>query len=672
LDYILIEDEILEGLDREIRELDTSFMLPDSEYHDLIINFNKEETELYYNNIENFEILFKEYVLKKEERIKVMISSGVFKEESKEIKSGIKERTPTYKIIRTIENHTKVCSVCMEETSSNYCQNIECQTIIPEGTVYSSPDGKILDYFIENFRNIMSPSGELNLLKITDKKISLSKYGTEYKEQLKSFLENTEHSFSLNHNNYNKLRTNIKEDIKKQEDIKTAIFDKGELTGKLVHFWEYYENDNYIYGIIQHMDEIKTPLLVKESKESPVNEHQTWNIKITEKYYENRVVYVKTDHFGQILEVEEGILDINNSNKILLRVGLGEFSELVSLKPVSMRPTITDIMYVAEKITSFKEQEEITTKGLSLLNTYLKVNNIPDNIMKDKSESYRFSRRFTYSLSSGYFLYEKNNNIYKLSSEKRGFYKRGSIDKIEYYKVKEAIKYKNYKGWRKILNKTYFLNMLSPNNGSETFYNSYHKEMNEKTKEYLRLITEENSLLDLIKPNSDPRPIFINRNSITNHSDEKEREFDKSRLEVYSIKDVTPFFWKELMTYPSINSMRIEITNSQDEPSQAKLNIFEKPKEYYNPHISQFVPADFGIKKDILNNKQFIQNGLKTMGSEDIFTVSMVLKLDDEITLYELTMLETYLEQNGLKVRKREDVILPFSIKTNDLICFLL
>jgi hypothetical protein len=292
--------------------------------------------------------------------------------------------------------------------------------------------------------------------------------------------------------------------------------------------------------------------------------------------------------------------------------------------------------------------------------------------MKDKSESYRFSRRFTYSLSSGYFLYEKNNNIYKLSSEKRGLYKRGSIDKIEYYKIKEAIKYNNYKGWRKILNKTYFLNMLSPNKGSETFYNSYHKEMNEKTKEYLRLITEENSLLDLIKPNSDPRPIFINRNSITNHSDEKEREFDKSRLEVYSIKDVTPFFWKELMTYPSINSMRVEITNSQDEPSEAKLNIFEKPKEYYNPHISQFVPADFGIKKDILNNKQFIQNGLKTMGSEDIFTVSMVLKLDPEITLYELTMLESYLEQNGLKVRKREEIILPFSIKTNDLICFLL
>ncbi len=675
-DYVLLEDSVLEDLDAQIEAVDHAFLKPQDKELSIQINLTEQESDDFKLKISSFQSAFESVTNQKTARLIELFKTDFFKYQLTLISKTAQAKTPVRKILSVIQDDVKVCSVCETESESKYCQNIKCETILSTGRIYKFPDGTLLDYLSRNFKDPTPTPIPLKNLKESDKRIMITKYGEEYTKFLKTSLETSEHNICLNHKNLTSPHDDMVKDLVLQASKKTAIFThkykQEDINGKKVYFWDTFRNNDYIYSIIQTAGEIKTPSLLREAKQSETAQIKKITTKIDSSFFNNQITYVKSDLFGQILEVNRGILDTNNPDSFLLKLGLQKFSPLIELTGFNSSPSISDIMFVNNSIQPTNTQEADQSKGESLTKNYLFSKSLSEEERIYASENFKLCRLFSYPFGKGYFLYEKENKIFKLNKSENIEMAQGKIDKIEYITIQDAIKHQKYKKWQKTLAATYLKKILSPNASASRFHEQYERASSAAYNEFLKTVLKNNNLVDVLYTDNKPEIIIRQISRITKSSSTPPEDFTPQQWEVCNIRNVSPFFWKELQRIPYIKNMSATILNNQDAAAPARLNTISSPPEVFDYEISAFAPPSYKLKSGVLNSKQFILNSLKTASREDVFTIAISLTLEKGITPSQSIIVQKYIQKNGLTLRPKTEYQLPVNIKTSDIIALLL
>lgn len=675
--YHLRQFPELQAIDNEIGSLNDYFSEPESDITESRFFNSSSEYKEFLKDIEDYEIDLSAYVSKKIEIIKELLSKGEFDDELSEINEYKFKKSPTKEIIDIVNDRYRVCSVCGSKTDSSFCSNIECTTVTMPAYSYQISSDNVFDYFLNKATKINIESKSLITTNNKEKAMAITVSGRSFVSDLNDFLDNNPSSVRINHINLNK-KQNAKNDLDGdlcKDGSKVAIFDDhdDEIKGRVVHFWDYFENKGNIYGIIQTAREIKTPSLVSEVREYRNKIGSARPIDPTPDYYDNPVYFVVADAFGQIKEVGEGILYTSDEDNYRLKLGMGSYDHIVSIKRPKYRPVIDDIFFYCDDTNLVSE-----VKDLDVERIFDELNHSNEKALTAISDIYRYSRRYFYPPELGYFVYEKNGFIHKFSESEVEDLGTGSINKYEFITLHDAIRYKEYNGfnpgsWLAKLAKVYFGNLFSPNVGSVEFLKDYDKSSDKRFRKTLSEATKDASLLPTLITNSKSVPVYIRRDAIVTNSNIEKKLYSARHLTVSNIREVTPFFFREMKNNDLIEKIEFTINNNQSEVRNGKLNILRPSMgQLLSPRVSTYLPRYMADDINALNSKQLIQKGLSIASSVDDFTVSLNITLNKEITLYEMTLLEKYLSENGLTTMKREESSMPIPVRTNDLISFIL
>jgi hypothetical protein len=310
-DFILMDDDVLSSLDRSILAENTNILSPENKDIEETYFSTRDERNVFYKSLKAFDAFFKVYRSQKIKRLILLKKNGFFNDIIRENISQTNKIPNLGKIISTITDKTKLCLSCHTETSSSFCQNIDCESIRSVAYVYEVSGGIRLNYVTPHYARFSSPYSSLSLLSNSDKEISLSLFSDNFKKIVTDTINSNEFSLSFSSN-----RIVIK------DNRKMAILssDQQDIVGEKINFWECYKSESKFYGIIQHSEEIKTPKLTEEVRHK-MEEKRNFNIESNEGYYKNKVMYVVADYYGQIEKVGAGELDTSVPKKILLKTG---------------------------------------------------------------------------------------------------------------------------------------------------------------------------------------------------------------------------------------------------------------------------------------------------------------------------------------------------------------
>ena len=672
-DFILLEDDVLEKLDNDFSKVDISFTTPVDEDTHITLFDNLDDRSSFFANIKSVNSIFAQYQSQKKKRIIELINSNFFKRQLDENTLQASETTPTAKIIRTIEDETKICNECGQETSSRFCQNISCKSLSPHSVLYSIPSEENINLLVTGYTSIASPYSNLTTLSNVNKQNAIAMYARDFSDLLSYNLLESETSLSICTKNIASHKINPESDLRSPTNNKTAISPNADdIKGQKVYFWDYFRSGSDVYAIIQHEDEIKTPVLVQEVRNSFSKRKRSFNIDINEGYFKNTVLYIVSDMYGQIKTCREGIIDTSNPNKILLGLSTNKYADTIRLTPTAIRPLISDIIYVpiaTPENYNFKDKD----KGRHLL-SMLNLEDMTSDELAEKPEEYRFSRRFFYRLSKGHLIYESSNILYKLTNHKiPQKLSSGSIDKIRYTKLKEAIGIRSFVKEQGNMYLQFLKNlMFSPGKSANIFYANYLVHRRTKTASFKKFIFEKNSLIDCIYTNKPNRLLLSQQTQVTKNSTQQPNQYAVNFIEAYKIEMCTPFFLDELHTQPIVSDIVFTIHHNQGNTKNPKLNSLAKFHPSFNNNISDFLPINISLSKDKVVTKQLLQNGLNQSTQEDLFTVSLTIHLSDDIDFYELTLFEKYLSENGIFTQTQTSESLQISIRVGDLISFIL
>ena len=643
-----------------------------SDEDSLVTLFNShEERNQYLSSLSDLNNTFDKYVSLRKQRIVQLLADGFFQRQQDENSLQASEIPPNAKIIRTIEDETKICNKCLTETSSKFCQNIQCHSVLSEATIYTLPVDINTNMTVLNYQTVSSPYTNLSTLGNAHKQNMIALYAQEFTDLLSHSLMESEASLSICTRNISHHSFSAEKELAKSELSKTAFLaDSDDIRGTNLHFWDYFISGSNIYAIIQHEDEIKTPTLVNDTKSYLSKRKRAFNIDINENYYLNTILYVVTDLFGQIKTCREGILDTSNPSKTLLSLGTSQFADNIRLHPTSVRPHISNIMYVP---ISTPENYVYKDKGKHLLKM-LNVKDLSRDDLAEKPEEYRFSRRFFYRLAQGYIVYESLGSLVKFNSLKiPQTIGSGAIDKIRYTRIKEAISYKNFVQERINLGIQFVKNfMFSPDKSSNIFYSNFNKTRSLKTKQFRELIFEKNSLIDCIYFNKHNNILLNEQSPVSKPSTYSSISYPSNHLEAYRITHCTPFFMDELFAQPIVNDIIFTIHYNQGNTKNPKINNLSPFEPSFNYNISDFLPMGISLSKDKVVTKQLLQNGLRSHSQEDIFTISLSIILSDATDFYELTLFEKYLSENGIHTQNKTKDYLKISVCSGDILAFIL
>jgi hypothetical protein len=670
-DFILLEDQVLEKLDNEFAKIDISFTKPIDEDTFITLFDSLADRDAFFTNITSVNGIFTQYQSQKKKRIIELINSNFFKRQLDENTLQASETTPTAKIIRTIEDETKICNECGQETSSKFCQNVSCKSISPMATLYSLPSGENINILVSGYTSIAAPYTSLSTLSNANKQNAIAIYARDFSDLLSYNLLESETSLSICTKNVASHKINPESDLRSPTNNKTAISPNADdIKGQKVYFWDYFRSGSDIYAIIQHEDEIKTPVLVQEVRDSFSKRKRSFNIDINEDYFKNTVLYIVSDMYGQIKTCREGIIDTSNPDRILLLLSTNKYADTIRLIPTATRPLISDLIYVP---LASPENYNFKDKGRHLL-AMLNLEDMTSSELAEKSEEYRFSRRFFYRLSKGHIIYESSNTLYKLTNHKiPQKISSGSIDKIRYTRLKEAIGIKSFVKEQGNMYLQFLKNlMFSPGKSANIFYANYLVHRRKKTTDFKKFIFEKNSLIDCIYTNKPNRLLLSQQSQVTKNSNSTQDKYKVNYLEAYKMEMCTPFFLDELHTQPIVNDIVFTLHYNQGNTKNPKLNSLLEFHPSFNNNISDFMPINISLSKDKVVTKQLLQNGLNQSTQEDLFTVSLSIHLSSDIDFYELTLFEKYLSENGVFTQNQTTESLQISIRVGDLISFII
>ena len=664
--------DALDELDKQIAELDGYFKQPESELTESRLFSGNDAVKRFYKDIEEYNAKFDALVAQKIQIISDLMDADEFAQEHEEIHAYKLNKTSTEEIRNVINDKYRICSSCGKVTDSHFCSNIKCVTTVYPQTVYRLSDEVVMDYSILDAKKINIPVYSLNPTSDIDKKAAITNSGKRFREEVKTFLDENAVSMKINFMNTNQLKTTENFD---DELSKTAIFndDDEEIQGQTLHFWDYYEYKGKIYGIVQLGNEIKTPELVQEVRDNRKRMGSTRPIKESGNFYDNNVIFVIADKFGQIEEVDFGILYTGDPKNIKLKLGLTTTSRMISIKQPKYRPNISDIMYVRDEISFTTDNND--EFGERLFNDLNTEDTTSDRYLR--SPVYRYSRRHYYPLSLGNIYYVKNGELLKRSKDALESLGLGTINKFGYITIADSIRYSQYSGfkkdsWAMKLVKTYLTNPLSPNAGAKKFFENYEKQASERYITAYNKASQPASLFETVLPNSKMLPRWQERDNIIASTSKQASDFSNRELAVYNIKSVTPFFIQELHASELVEHIEIAIMNNQADVRNGKLNTLSKETPSYPSKISQYLPKTIKEGVNPLQYKHLIQNGLKTMSDVDDFTISLNITLRQNLPLYEKTLIQKYMQENGIYTMERKEEIMTIPVKTNDLMAMLL
>ena len=666
-DYIFMNDDGLSKIDDDFFKDDYEFLEPANKDTESTFFANDDARQGFQNKIEKFKEEFAIFRASKIKRIQEMKSAGFFKDIAEHNLMQTQQIQNLKKIINTVTNTTQVCSECHRETSSSFCQNGDCESISPYSMSYKIGDGVELAFLVKKYTTIVSPYSALSILSNADKETSLSIFASSFKDGLKKLLNENEYGISF---------VSEKIETEKDQPGKVAVINNGsDIHGEKIEFWDHYQYSGYIYGIIQYEDEIKTPELVEEVEKIFRDRKRTFSEKIDKNYYKNKVIYVVSDYYGQIIRCRKGVLDTSRKGRTLLYLGLDAYSDVIKLETVSDLPNIPGIIYSADESMRMSILEEESQMKGRFLNPMLDVQGLTSEELSEKPSIYNQSKSTFYRLSEGYIYFESKQVIYRVGQkESLKFLGDGQIGRINYITANESIRQDTYTGEKINLYKNFLMDlMFNPNKSAKRFYKNFAETFKYKGDVFEKECFKMNGIIDEIAPFK-TRPIFFNKKSqITISSSKEEIEYEDIDLQVYNLNQVTPFFLKELQILEIVQSVSMNIENSQSPEVVTRLNILEDPKKSFNNSMSKFAPSWYKINKDVVNIKQLIFNGLKMSGVEDELTISVDILLKADTDVYQLTLFEEYLRENGILTRRREsEFTLPISTKLYDLISLVL
>lgn len=670
-DFILMEDPDLIAFDLDFNSNDLSIASPDDKDSSITLFSSHQDRDKFFSKIKSLNTIFDEYVVNKKNRITYLLNSGFFKRQLDENTLQASDIPPSAKIIRTIEDETKICNECLRETSSKFCQNIECKSLSPSASIYTIPLDLNINFTVLSYFDFTTPFSNLSNLSNVNKKNAIATYTRDFSDLLNYALLESETSLSICTKNIAHHSFDAEKELATSELSKTAISpSRNDIHGTNVHFWDYFMSGSEVYAIIQHEDEIKTPTLLNEVKKVFAQRKRTLNLEINSDFYKNIVLYVVSDMFGQIKTCREGVLDTSNPAKTLLSLSTNKFSETIRITPTSVRPHISDIMYVP---LSAPDNYTYKDKGKHLL-SMLSLSELTSDELSEKPEEYRYSRRFYYKLSQGYLMYESSGSLVKVTKTKipQTLYS-GSIDKIRYTRLKEAISYKNFTKERLNLGLQFVKNfMFSPDKSASIFYSNFTKTRAKKTATFKNLVFEKNSLIDCLYSNKSNNILLNEQSQVSKSSIHVIKDYPSYNLEAYKIKNCTPFFMDELFAQPIVNDIIFTIHYNQGSVRNPKLNNLAPFESSFNYNISDFLPINISLSKDKIVTKQLLQNGLMSFSQEDMFTVSLTITLSEAVDFYELTLFERYLSENGVFTQNQTNDYLKISALTGDILAFIL
>jgi len=670
----LVHDKDLELMDKEF----------DSKYRDTVTPEDSSTMTRFFYSKDDFnnhkkqsEACISEVKLLVDRKSKIIIKllkSKYLQEITSDLIYQAQSPSPTKAIIDTITDVTKQCNVCSEETSSRYCENPECDSINPMVYFYKSE-------YINSYVYVASLS---HPIQITNKKVDIDNFvkrnmivshGEKYIKILTKFIDKSDTILSINFSRISTPRQSHSTLLKTRKESKKCLSfsDHKETFGEEVVFWGHFESSGKIYAIIQNYDEIKTPSLYTLAKKAALSTDREVRVpNNNDDYYINRVIYVITDMYGQIERVREGYLDISNESKVLLSESLEPHSKKILLTRKNSGPDISGIMFVK----SPTEKTLDLNKGIHL-SSYLNLETISEEDILTLPKEYRFSRRFFYRLSDGYFIYEKNHSLFQMNDTSPvSFSGYGLIDRVSSIQLIDAPKFSELKKQKINMYKEFAKGMfVNPNKSSSSFYANFTKSRQSSLNKFKKSLNTE-KIIDLLLQGSLYKNIikrsFLSTPQITISTSRIASEISSRDLESYHFNDVTPFFIKELQQQSMVKDMGFKILITQSQSSTSPINDLSPNNEVFNNEMSTYIPSEVDITKDILITKQKIQNSLKALPKTIDFTVALNISLHPETSLYEKTLFIDYLEQNGIKVRVRTTDFLPVSIRSGDLIAALL
>ena len=718
--YHLREFEELAQIDEQIKALNekykalNNFKEPESSELEARLFNSMSDYREFMESVEDYESELEILSTRKVEIISDLRDEGHFEKELSEIDGYQVKKTATKEIVDIVNDKYRVCSACGTETDTHFCGNIDCKTITMPVANYrftksldQLDEFHVINYSLTDARVIDIPNYSLNPTSDTNKKESITFAGRRFAREVKDYLDQNQVSLTLNYKNLNKpvdVIADFENGLSLEETPKRAIYNdaENEIYGQTVHFWDYYFSLGKFYAIIQTSNEIKTKNLVDEVEAQRNRIGSTRAMPSGKDLYENKVLYVVSDAFGQIEKISEGILYTAEEGKYKLKVGLNSIDSIIALEVPHFRPNISGIMYVPQPSKQSQINDEVSSERI--------FNEIKDMVVDvaHQNEVYRYSRRFYYTLSAGYFIIEINGELYEVDENGVKPMSSGTINKFGYITLNDALRYKDYsaagQSWTTKLLQTYLKNAFSPNKGSELFFDEFEASADKRFIKAVGEASKPSSLFDTILPTNKFLPVWEKRESIITSSIEEEVHYNDNELAVFNIHSVTPFFLQELQLNDLIEEVSFQLLNSQDgdavefkrepkktetkktKPKKAKkeypvyendvrkgrLNTLIKPEAKYPSRISKFLPYTVNEGVNALQYKQLIQNGLRDSTQEDYFTVSMRVKLREGISLYEKTLIQKYLEENGIRTMHRKKEIRPIPIKTNDLISIML
>ena len=469
-DFVLMYDSDVSRLDDTFRQNYSSKLYPKNSSMDTRFFSTEAEKSEFLNAVQSSRKMFMEYKKMKVIRIKKLISEGFLDKFKREILSNTKDYSVTAGIIKTIEDNTKTCFECNHETTSTYCENIECKSIIATSTFYSIYPDYNLNLLLSDTFSFTSPFTALAPLNNSEKETVLCNAAKTFEKELHGFIEANQHDISIDVYNIGDYRWS--KSISRDPIKKTAIFKSGKgLDGTNIVFWGFYKTAENFYGIIQHEDEIKTPSLFNAAKKTQELLSKRFNIKLSEEFYKNKVLYIEADNFGQITKCREGYIDFSNPSSPLLSLSVNQFSEIIVVREAKVFPNINRIMFCDKKIQTI---DNFNLKG-PFLRPLLNIDNLTSDELSNKSSDYSFSKGMFYHLSQGDIVYESRNKIHTFSDKKvPSTIGNGNIDIFNIISLKDAISNSDFTKEKSNLLLSFIKGfLLNPNKSSEDFYDNY-------------------------------------------------------------------------------------------------------------------------------------------------------------------------------------------------------
>lgn len=668
-DFVLIQDTDIARIDEAFRENFSSKLYPKNSSMDTRFFSTEAEKTDFISTAKSSRKTFSEYKKIKLIRIKKLISEGYFDKFKKEILSTTKDYSVTEGIIKTIEDNTKTCFECNGETTSTYCENINCKSIVATNTFYSIYPDYDLNLLLSDSFSFTSPFTALAPLNNSEKETVLCNAAKSFENELHSFINENQHDISID--TYNIADYRWSKSTPKNTISKTAIFKSGkEIEGTNIVFWGFYKTSESFYGIIQHEDEIKTPSLFSAARKTQELLGKRFSHKLSEDFYKNKILYIEADNFGQIIKCREGFIDFSNPNTPLLSLSVNQFSEIIAVRDATVYPNISRIMFRDKKTPSI---DNFNLKG-AFLRPLLNIDNLTNNELSNKPTDYSFSKGCFYHLSKGDIVYESKNKIHSFSDKKvPSTIGNGNIDIFSIISLKDAISNSDFLKEKSNLLLSYIKGfMLNPNKSSEGFYDNYLSKRHSLFDKAENSANKKHGIVRLFDPKYQTK--IINKLSqITIPSTFKNKKYPANLVSAYRVINCTPFMLKELSMDPLVDLIELTIHKNQGKKSSYKINVLTPPSESFSTTISDFVPLSVHLgSTDNLTIKNTLTNGLGTIGYSSPFTISLNISLSKSITTYELAVFEKYLEQNGISSMNKTQPFLPISINTSDLISLIL